>query len=482
MGRGGARGRGRGRGGRGGRNRGHKRKGHESSDDDEPSSPRGHADKKARDKRAASPDFARRDPSPEPQAPEEEEEEPTQPSAYSALLDSLKGQPSVLDELTDTSSSSSEEEAENTQEREDIAEDATAFDEGLVMELTAEELEQRKQELGDEFEIVEAGDEDGDGSESDAPGAESPADGGLAQDEQAEAEAEAETETVPEGTAEGDEDAGSWSAMYGRQFDHSADGADAAYVAAVATEKERKRTTYTSQSAPGFGTVHVCDADGSPLHAAFTLAPNVPASLVRPRLRFPRKQGPHGEEVLAFTPRQAELFQFLSSYRDVFVPLRTLDNGGELRSAWVLHVLNHILAARTRVLRHNAHLKAAAESGTSDGLEYRDQGFTRPRVLVVLPYRSAAVKFVTALATLMFGECEDLSKMKSLHNFSRYLSLHSTAFFSLLPAHAISSRVAHACRFREEYADFDEEEAQHPNEEYRKLFDGNSDDHFRFGV
>ena len=37
---------------------------------------------------------------------------------------------------------------------EDIQEDANAFDTGLVLELTPEEMERRKHELGEEFEIV----------------------------------------------------------------------------------------------------------------------------------------------------------------------------------------------------------------------------------------------------------------------------------------------------------------------------------------
>ena len=93
-----------------------------------------------------------------------------------------------------------------------------------------------------------------------------------------------------------------------------------------------------------------------------------------------------------------------------------IDLGDDLRHAWTLHVLNHVLSARTRVLRHNAHLKAAAEKkSTDEPPEYRDQGFARPRVLVVLPYRSSAHKFVKKLAELM----GDDGSGKAIRNFPR---------------------------------------------------------------
>lgn len=47
-----------------------------------------------------------------------------------------------------------------------------------------------------------------------------------------------------------------------------------------------------------------------------------------------------------------------------------------MRSAYCLHVLNHVLKANTRVLRNNAKLKETKDVHQ----EFRDQGITRPKV------------------------------------------------------------------------------------------------------
>lgn len=58
---------------------------------------------------------------------------------------------------------------------------------------------------------------------------------------------------------------------------------------------------------------------------------------------------------------------------------------------------------RNRVLRNNEHLAAAAKDGAvpvSDKIETRDQGFTRPKVLILLPFRNAALPWVETMSSL----------------------------------------------------------------------------------
>ena len=145
------------------------------------------------------------------------------------------------------------------------------------------------------------------------------------------------------------------------------------------------------------------------------LRKKIAAGLIRSRLLVSRKKMAVGEkqdleqsaasaevpdEVLDYSPFQTDFFQLLNSYRDVFIPLRTLDNGDALRQVWALHILNHVLCARSRVLRHSTRLRVAREQldagGSKVELEYRDQGFSRPRVLVLLPYRSSAAAAAAA--------------------------------------------------------------------------------------
>ncbi|PVU94630.1 hypothetical protein BB559_002952 [Furculomyces boomerangus] len=108
------------------------------------------------------------------------------------------------------------------------------------------------------------------------------------------------------------------------------------------------------------------------------------------------------------TDDQAQLFQYLNSHKDLLYGYRTYMNGKSLMSVYALHVLNHVLKSRDRVVKHNTRLSKANKSGKSaeensemQEEEYRDQGFTRPSVLVLLPYRSQAHLFINFLTKFL---------------------------------------------------------------------------------
>ncbi len=72
-------------------------------------------------------------------------------------------------------------------------------------------------------------------------------------------------------------------------------------------------------------------------------------------------------------------FVFAGTYRDVhFANSSPLREAKEVRSAYCLHVLNHVLKANTRVLRNNVKLKETKDVN----VEFRDQGITRPKVQI----------------------------------------------------------------------------------------------------
>ena len=99
----------------------------------------------------------------------------------------------------------------------------------------------------------------------------------------------------------------------------------------------------------------------------------------------------------------------------------------DLRNIIALHVVNHITKARDLVKRHETRIRharlqrkqrhidakvaeslkedqqdaAVEEEEKEEEKEYRDQGFTRPRVLVLLPFRSNAEAFVNAMLPLL---------------------------------------------------------------------------------
>ncbi|NXA35446.1 DIEXF factor, partial [Eudromia elegans] len=155
----------------------------------------------------------------------------------------------------------------------------------------------------------------------------------------------------------------------------------------------------------------------------------------------------------SFTPLQRELFCIMNTYRDLFYPERTaLTNGEEIRLAYCLHALNHVLKANAQVLSNNAKRRDRKPGIDTD--EYRDQGLTRPKVLMVVPFRECALRIV--------------------HNLISLLEVNSDKKID----------VSNKKRFKGEFGSDPEEKP--PNlkrpEDYEAVFAGNIDDHFRIGV
>lgn len=82
------------------------------------------------------------------------------------------------------------------------------------------------------------------------------------------------------------------------------------------------------------------------------------------------------EFVEIFTPLQKDLFAIFNNYQDLYYPERTFTIAEEIRYTYCLHVVNHMLKTRTKILHHNA--KLVKKSDLSD--DCRDQGLVRPKV------------------------------------------------------------------------------------------------------
>lgn len=98
-----------------------------------------------------------------------------------------------------------------------------------------------------------------------------------------------------------------------------------------------------------------------------------------------------------FTPLQKELFSIINNYQDLYYPERTFTNADEIRYIYCLHVINHMLKTRTKIIHHNA--KAAKKNDLSD--DYRDQGLVRPKVLIMVPFKDAAYRVVKTLIDIL---------------------------------------------------------------------------------
>ena len=158
-----------------------------------------------------------------------------------------------------------------------------------------------------------------------------------------------------------------------------------------------------------------------------------------------------------FSVLQKEIFTILHQYRSLYYPCSSSDDEDDIRKLYCLHALNHVVQGRACVVKNNRRLSKLNELELATA-EYRDQGFTRPKVLILVPFREHCVEIVSTFIKLLKTEKKfDVSGLK---------------------------------RFQEEYVVADEEEeikeldadmARKPLD-YQRTFKGNTDEHFRLGI
>jgi U3 small nucleolar RNA-associated protein 25 len=119
--------------------------------------------------------------------------------------------------------------------------------------------------------------------------------------------------------------------------------------------------------------------------------------------------------------------------------------------AYIMHALSHVQRTRDVVIKNDAKLRNDANTDILDDNSYRDQGFTRPKVLFLLPLKSIARRVVKRLIQLS------------------PLTQKDTAMGL----------------FKKEFDDSDDEEETENSSkpaDFNLLFAGDVEDHFLFGI
>lgn len=212
------------------------------------------------------------------------------------------------------------------------------------------------------------------------------------------------------------------------------------------------------------------------LAAECSLAPVDSKLYVRSRLLAAWKAKQVDPETLwSATSLEYSLFHQFCSYKDVFYAAQTYESTETLRRLSAMHVLNHVVKSRDTVTRNNERLRrrqardkeagAPAESlrdGDDEDKEYRDQGFCRATVLVLLPLRSSALAFVKLLLELLPATID------TFHNKDRFFSEYGSV--------------------KDEDEDEDDKSGETKDDddgmkEWQKVFaEGNNDDCFQIGL
>ena len=167
----------------------------------------------------------------------------------------------------------------------------------------------------------------------------------------------------------------------------------------------------------------------------------------------------HGDaSIVKLNEFQLELFSLLNSYKDLLYTNETYENSEDVQRAYVAHMLGHLFRSKSRILSNNRlfEKRASNEKILQDDPILRDQGFTRARILVLLPFRFSALRLGKCIASTLKGSHETVNFKRFIEEFGDEDGADST----LRPVAYDGNKPV----------------------DYYQTFNGNVDDSFRIGL
>lgn len=157
-------------------------------------------------------------------------------------------------------------------------------------------------------------------------------------------------------------------------------------------------------------------------------------------------------------------------YYDVFICKRlSTVHEDQARRLYIVHCLSHVLRCRARVLRNDALLKENPDASDTA----RDQGFSRARVLILMPMKNVAYEVVKTLTALAVSSDDGEKNVSHVANSERF-----EVEFAPDPVEEFHNSSG---QDEQEYLQTGGKPTRKPAD-HRYTFRGNIDDDFKLGI